>query len=113
MGSSQRRADVVLINSEGTLTAIAECKGIGYDGNDGIEQLESYLNASGTLLGLFADDTDPYEWVFLKKIMIGTNMIRSIVPNLREKLEGWKKIAENTIYAGHRLSVLGNILLVF
>jgi O-acetyl-ADP-ribose deacetylase (regulator of RNase III) len=29
--------------------------------------LESYLNASGTKLGLFADDTDPCEWTFLKR----------------------------------------------
>ena len=29
--------------------------------------MESYLNASGTKLGLFADDTDPYEWTFLKR----------------------------------------------
>lgn len=68
-GSNVGRADVVLLDSENRLSAIAECKLIGYDGSDKIEQgqLKSYLNASGTNLGLFADDTDPYEWIFLKK----------------------------------------------
>ena len=63
------RADVVLLNSQEQSVAIAECKRIGYDGSDriGQEQLESYLNATGVELGLFADDTDPYEWIFLKK----------------------------------------------
>ena len=59
------RADVGLMNSEGAPVAIVECKRIGNDdGNDGIDQLKSYLNGSGTELGLFADDTDPYEWTF-------------------------------------------------
>ena len=59
------RADVGLMNGEGEPVAIVECKRIGNDdGNDGIEQLKSYLNGSGTELGLFADDTDPYEWTF-------------------------------------------------
>ena len=60
------RADIALLNSEGNPVAIAECKRIGYDGYDGIIQLESYLNAKRTDLGLFADNTDPYEWTFLK-----------------------------------------------
>ena len=59
------RADVGLLNSQGEPIAIAECKRIGYgNGGDGIEQLRSYLNGSGAELGLFADDTDPYEWTF-------------------------------------------------
>ena len=66
-GTNQGRADVGLLNNEERLAAIAECKSIGYDVNNGREQLESYLNASGTKLGLFADDTDPYEWTFLKR----------------------------------------------
>lgn len=63
------RADVVLFkNGQRTPQAIAECKRIGDDNrSDGIEQLESYLNGSGAKLGLFADDTDPYGWIFLKK----------------------------------------------
>ena len=64
------RADVGLLNSQGNPAALAECKRIGYDGSDRIEQdqLKSYLNASGTTLGLFAADTDPYEWTFIKNL---------------------------------------------
>ena len=63
------RADVVLRReNEETLAAIAECKKIEYDGNDGILQLHAYLSASGTGLGLFAADTDPYEWTFIKNL---------------------------------------------
>jgi O-acetyl-ADP-ribose deacetylase (regulator of RNase III) len=61
------RADVALLNSEGNPVAIAECKKIGYDGSDGIVQLEGYINPTVARLGLFADNTDPYEWTFLKK----------------------------------------------
>ncbi len=61
------RADVVLLNSEKNPVAIAECKRIGYDGNDGIVQLEGYINPTVAKLGLFADNTDPYEWTFLKR----------------------------------------------
>ena len=68
IGTIEGRADVVLHrNSEKRLSAIAECKRIGYDRNDGIDQLKSYLIASETKLGLFADSTNPYEWIFLKK----------------------------------------------
>ena len=59
--------DVVLLNSSEEIAAIAECKSIGYGINNGREQLESYLFASKTKLGLFADDTDPFEWTFLKR----------------------------------------------
>ncbi len=63
------RADIALLNSKGNPVAIAECKRIE-DNNrdDGINnQLKPYLNVSKTNLGLFADDTDPCEWIFLKK----------------------------------------------
>jgi len=43
IGSFSCRADVVLLNSDRDLKAIAECKRIGYDGDTGIEQLISYL----------------------------------------------------------------------
>ncbi len=70
MGSSNRRADIVLRNSDRNLVIIAECKKIGYDSNlpDGIAQLESYLSASATDFGLFAADTTPDEWVFLRNL---------------------------------------------
>ena len=61
------RADLALLNSDGNPVAIAECKRIGCDGSDGIVQLEGYINPTVAKLGLFADNTDPYEWIFLKK----------------------------------------------
>lgn len=61
------RADVALLNNERNPVAIAECKRIGNDGNDGIVQLEGYINPTLATLGLFADNTDPYEWIFLKR----------------------------------------------
>ena len=61
------RADVALLNSAGNPIAIAECKKIGYDGNDGLDQLKGYIHPTFAKLGLFADSTDPYEWTFLKK----------------------------------------------
>jgi competence ComEA-like helix-hairpin-helix protein len=68
IGTIKGRADVVLLNSQGNLAAIAECKRIGYDGNEGIEQLKSYLFPSESKLGLFADDTDPNKWTFLENL---------------------------------------------
>ncbi len=65
--NGEGRADIALLNSEGNPVAIAECKKIGYDGNDGIVQLQGYINPTVAKLGLFADNTDPYEWTFLKK----------------------------------------------
>lgn len=68
IGTIRGRADVALLDSNENLTAIAECKRIRYDGNDGIDQLKSYLFPSETKLGLFADDTDPQKWIFLKNL---------------------------------------------
>ena len=61
------RADIALLNSEKNPVAIAECKKIGYDGSGGIVQLEGYINPTVAKLGLFADNTDPYEWTFLTR----------------------------------------------
>lgn len=68
IGTIRGRADVVLLDSQGNLAVIAECKRIRYDGNEGIDQLKSYLFPTESKLGLFADDTDPYKWTFLKNL---------------------------------------------
>ncbi len=62
MGSDQRRADVVFLRN-GKLVAIVECKRTGRVEN-GIEQLHSYLCATDTYLGIFANDGDPNKWFF-------------------------------------------------
>ena len=70
--STARRADVVLFDrrlpiDEGNLplNAIVECKRIGVKG-EGREQLKSYLSASDTRLGIFANSSDPNNWEFYK-----------------------------------------------
>ena len=66
IGSYKGRADVVLINKDRTLAAIIECKRGGYEGN-GTDQLKSYLSATNTPLGIFANETDPAAWKFYQK----------------------------------------------
>ena len=63
IGSENRRPDVVLADENGSFAAIAECKGAGYVGH-GIEQLKSYLSATDTRFGIFANRTDPEQWGF-------------------------------------------------
>ena len=63
MGSENRRADVVLINENRSFVSIAECKGAGFVG-DGREQLYSYLSATDTRFGVFANRADPKDWEF-------------------------------------------------
>ena len=75
MGSDKRRADVVLINNKGNLAAIAECKRQGVEAN-GIDQLKSYLSATDTPLGIFANTTEPDSWNFYENL--GKNRFREI-----------------------------------
>ena len=63
MGSDNRKPDVVLIDEYGSFAAIAECKGAGFIG-DGIDQLKSYLSATDTRFGVFANRADPKHWEF-------------------------------------------------
>ncbi len=62
MGSDRRRADIAFLRN-GKLVAIVECKRTGRVEN-GNEQLKSYLCATDTFLGIFANDGDPNKWTF-------------------------------------------------
>ena len=62
MGSDRRRADIVFLRNR-KLVAIAECKRTGRV-ESGNEQLHSYLCATDTFLGIFANDGDPNKWIF-------------------------------------------------
>ncbi len=62
MGSDQRRADVVFLRN-GKLVAIAECKETGRV-RKGIDQLKSYLCATDTSWGIFANDGNSNKWTF-------------------------------------------------
>ena len=63
IGSENRIADVVLTNEDRNFVSIAECKGAGFVG-DGREQLYSYLSATDTRFGVFANRADPKHWEF-------------------------------------------------
>ena len=75
MGTDNRRADVVLIDRDGKLAAIAECKKIGYEGS-GLDQLKSYLSATDTPLGAFANSKEPDSWTFIENL--GRNQFKPI-----------------------------------
>lgn len=62
-GSRNGFADVALVDGKGSFAAIAECKGTNFVGH-GIEQLKSYLCATDTRFGIFANRTDPEQWEF-------------------------------------------------
>lgn len=66
IGSYTGRADVVLVDAEGKLTVVVECKRVGYIGS-GVEQLYSYLSATDTRFGIFANSEDPNLWAFYEK----------------------------------------------
>ena len=74
-GSRIGFADVVLLDGKKNRAAIVECKGIGYV-NSGIEQLKSYLSATATPLGVFANSTNPDDWKFYENL--GENQFRTI-----------------------------------
>ena len=67
-GSRDGSADVVLADGDGTFAVIAECKGSSIMGY-GIEQLKSYLCATDTRFGVFANSTDgPDSWSFFENL---------------------------------------------
>lgn len=82
MGSDNRRADVVLIDSKGNLAAIAECKREGVKGH-GIDQLKAYLAATATAWGMFANSEDDNNWKFYQNL--GKNQFREITRSEFEK----------------------------
>ena len=84
MGTDKRRADIVLVDEKQNYAAIVECKRIGVQ-RDGIDQLKSYLCATDTPLGIFANSTDPDDWEFFENL--GRNQFKDIASNLF-----WKNI---------------------
>ena len=62
IGCINSKADIVLAN-EKNVVAIIECKRVGHEGR-GHDQLESYLSATDTQFGVFANSTEPEEWNF-------------------------------------------------
>lgn len=81
MGSDNRRADVVLVDSADRLVAVAECKRVGVEGQ-GLDQLKSYLSATDTRFGIFANSIYPAAWDFYENL--GRNQVR---PMTRSEFE--------------------------
>ena len=79
MGADKRRADIVLVDGKQNHAAIVECKRIGVQA-DGIDQLKSYLCATDTPLGVFANSTDPEDWEYFENL--GRNRFKDIASNL-------------------------------
>ena len=67
IGVYKPRPDVVMLNKKGNIVAITECKRGGIIDN-GIEQLKSYLSASDTQFGVFANSTQPDNWIFYENL---------------------------------------------
>ena len=67
IGSRQGHPDVVLIDDKGYLAAVVECKKSGHTGH-GVEQLKSYLCATDTQFGIFANSTKPESWTFYENL---------------------------------------------
>lgn len=67
MGTYNRRSDIVLLDKSTGFVAIAECKQTGVV-TYGREQLESYLCATDTQFGVFANSTNPDEWEFYENL---------------------------------------------
>ena len=86
MGTDKRRADIVLVDGGKNHAAIVECKRIGVREN-GVAQLQSYLCATDTPLGVFANSLEPDDWEFYENL--GRNQFKDITSDLF-----WKKIQD-------------------
>lgn len=67
MGADTRRADIVFLDRTENFVAIAECKQTGVV-TYGVDQLKSYLCATATQFGVFANSTDPDDWEFYENL---------------------------------------------
>ena len=63
IGCINSKADLVLANGDKNIVAVIECKRVGHEGR-GRDQLESYLSATDTQFGVFANSAEPEEWNF-------------------------------------------------
>ncbi len=104
MGSDKRRSDIVL--GVDSLDFIVECKREGLEYvEDGINQLKSYLCATDTPLGIYADSTNVDNWAFYENL--GKNKFNKITWdqfwNCLQNISG-ENIAEALFEAGQNHS---------
>ncbi len=83
IGHYQCKADIAVYTKKfpQKLVAIVECKKVGSLGKSktGIEQLKSYLCASDTCLGIFANSLNPTDWIYLENL--GNNIFDELTEN--------------------------------
>ena len=83
IGHYRCRADVVIYTKRFPTkqVAIVECKKVGSLGKSktGIEQLKSYLCASDTCFGIFANGLKPTDWIYLENL--GNNIFNELTEN--------------------------------
>ena len=83
IGHYRCRADVAIYTKKfpRKLVAIVECKKEGSMGKSktGIEQLQSYLCASDTCLGIFVNSLNPTDWIYMENL--GNNIFVEITQN--------------------------------
>lgn len=92
IGSYTGRADIVLYTHSNPpqMVVIIECKG---EGIQGIDQLYSYLSASATELGIFANTNNPNQWRYFKNL--GSNQFENITrADLENRLEELRPLPE-------------------
>ena len=88
MGSEKRRADVLLVSGDKQNTLIVECKREdSVDEEDGISQLKSYMCATDTPIGIFANSRDTDNWRFFEHF--GRNKFSEITWD-----QFWTKVIE-------------------
>lgn len=86
IGSGNGFADIVLLpmfDGDSSIVAIVECKGVGTDKDTGIKQLKSYLSATDTRLGIFANSMNADEWHYIENM--GRSNFMSITRAIFEK----------------------------
>ena len=100
MGSDTRKADIMLLDKSEGFIAIAECKQIGVV-TYGYKQLKSYLCATDTKFGIFANSTEPGDWEFYENL--GQNRFRNITRKQFETEIGVRHPVERISKAENRL----------
>ena len=83
MGSSKRKADIAVYLSDDSVFVIAECKAPGKVAG-GHDQLKSYLCASDTPYGIFANSLESTDWTFYKNR--GQNAFTKITRSVFQEL---------------------------
>lgn len=96
IGSYRCRADLALLNSDGKAVAIVECKSDRRNARKkaagGRDQLKSYLCATDTAMGIFANSQNIEDWEFYRNL--GRNTFKEVPRSDFEKFVSFSASAE-------------------